>query len=251
MKPDALRALLAGVAHGGTTVEEALGRLRHFPSESLDFATIDHHRTLRQGLPEVVYAAHKTTDQVIAICAALAEKHGSFLATRCTDAQGAALRERFPRVRWNALGRTAALRPPEAANETVVGDVLVITAGTSDLPASEEAAATLEAFGIGVRRLNDVGVAGIHRLFAAADAWKSADVLIVAAGMEGALPSVIGGLVGVPIIAIPTSVGYGASFNGLAALLAMLNSCAPGVSVVNIDNGFGAAVAAARILLRR
>ena len=244
-----IAALLADVAAGRVAPAEALLTLQRFPSESLGFATLDHHRALRQGLPEVVYCAGKTTAQVVEICARLEAHAGGFIGTRATDAQAEALLGRFPAMRWNTLGRVVALVPEPTAPP--VGDVLIVTAGTSDLPASEEAAATLEAFGIGVRRLNDVGVAGIHRLFAAADAWRQADVVICAAGMEGALPSVIGGLVRAPLIALPTSVGYGASFNGLAALLAMLNSCAAGVTVVNIDNGFGAAVAAARILLSR
>jgi len=249
MTPDMIAAQLADVAAGRVSPQDALETLRHFPSESLGFATLDHHRPLRQGIPEVVYCAGKTTSQVVEICDRLAERAGSFLGTRVTDAQAEALQLRFPTMRWNTLGRVAALVRPDMGES--VGDVLIITAGTSDLPASEEAAATLEAFGVGVRRLNDVGVAGIHRLFASADVWRTAQVVICAAGMEGALPSVIGGLIRAPVIAIPTSVGYGASFNGLAALLAMLNSCAAGVTVVNIDNGFGAAVAAARIVLPR
>lgn len=249
MTPDDIGALLEAVAAGRVAPSEALEALRHLPAESLGFATLDHHRPLRQGMPEVVYCAGKTVEQAVEICARFAERHGAFLATRVSEAQAAALMARMPGVRWNALGRTAELRRADAP--APMGDVLVVTAGTSDIPAAEEAAATLEAFGIGVRRLNDVGVAGIHRLFAAADVWRTADVVICCAGMEGALPSVIGGLVRVPLIAVPTSVGYGASFQGLAALLAMLNSCAAGVTVVNIDNGFGAAVAATRIVRPR
>lgn len=248
MTPDRLEALLAEVAAGRTSPAAALERLRQFPSETLPFATIDHHRALRQGRPEVVFGEGKTTAQATAICERLEAAHGTFLATRVSAELASTLAARFPRLQHNAIGRTAFL-PPET-RPAPAGTVLVVTAGTSDLPVSEEACATADAFGLGVTRLTDVGVAGIHRLFAAAAAWRTADVIIVVAGMEGALPSVVGGLVRVPVIAVPTSVGYGAAFGGLAALLGMLNSCAAGVTVVNIDNGFGAAVAASRILDR-
>jgi NCAIR mutase (PurE)-related protein len=176
---------------------------------------------------------------------------GSFLGTRCSEAHAAAVRGAFPRAVWTPLARTVHLQP-EGADEARLdtGNILIVSAGTSDLPVAEEAAVVAEVFGHRVERLTDVGVAGIHRLFAASERLKQADVVIVVAGMEGALPSVIGGLVAVPVIAVPTSVGYGASFGGLAALLGMLNSCAAGVTVVNIDNGFGAAAAASRICRR-
>jgi NCAIR mutase (PurE)-related protein len=247
--PAQLESLLAEVAAGRLAPGAALERLRHLPFEDLEFARIDHHRVLRQGHPEVVFCAGKTVEQVVAICDRLAEVSGSFLGTRATDAMAKALAGRFPRLEWNPLGRTVCLPPdPRDGAPPRTGTVLIVSAGTSDLPVAEEAAVTVEAFGHHAARLSDVGVAGLHRLLSASDRLQEADVLIVAAGMEGALPSVVGGLVKAPVIAVPTSVGYGASFGGLAALLAMLNSCAAGVTVVNIDNGFGAAAAASRIL---
>ena len=251
MTPERLEQLLAEVAAGRTTPEQALERLRHFPTESLSFAQLDHHRTLRQGHPEVVFCSGKTAEQVVAICERLAAQGGGFLGTRATPAQAEALAARFPALEWNPLGRTVLLRDVGQEPSAVRGTVVVACAGTSDLPVAEEAAVTAAALGARVERLADVGVAGIHRLLAASETLRAADVLIVVAGMEGALPSVAGGLVGAPVIAVPTSVGYGASFGGLAALLAMLNSCAAGVTVVNIDNGFGAAMAAMRILRGR
>jgi NCAIR mutase (PurE)-related protein len=252
VNPEQLERLLAEVAAGSLDPVQALARLRHFPTEQLTFAQIDHHRTLRQGHPEVVFCAGKTTDQVLAICERLAAAGGGFLGTRATAEQAAALAERFDRVEWNPLGRTVVLRGGTERDAAVQrGSVLVVCAGTSDLPVAEEAAVTASVMGCTVERLTDVGVAGLHRLLTAGDVLRAADVLIVVAGMEGALPSVVGGLVGAPVIAVPTSVGYGASFGGVAALLAMLNSCAAGISVVNIDNGFGAAMAAVRILAAR
>jgi NCAIR mutase (PurE)-related protein len=245
--PAQLEALLREVAGGRLAPETAVDRLRHLPFEELPFASIDHHRALRQGHPEVIFCAGKTVDQVVAIADRLVAASGAFLGTRATEPMAAALTARFPGLEWNSLGRTVRLADPASVPRTV-GTILVVTAGTSDLSVAEEAAVTAEAFGHGVVRLPDVGVAGIHRLLSASDRLQEADVVIVAAGMEGALPSVVGGLVRVPVIAVPTSVGYGASFGGLAALLAMLNSCAAGVTVVNIDNGFGAAAAASRIL---
>ena len=246
MNPQALAALLRDVAAGRTDPDAALARLRHFPSETLPFATIDHHRALRQGHAEVVYCAGKSTAQIVAICGRLAEAGGSFLGTRASGEQAAALAVAHPRLVWHELARVVHLPPADPPVRT--GTALVVSAGTSDLPVAEEAAVVLEAFGHGVERLADVGVAGLHRLLAAGERLREADVVIVVAGMEGALPSVVGGLVARPVIAVPTSVGYGASFGGLAALLGMLNSCAAGVTVVNIDNGFGAAAAASRML---
>jgi hypothetical protein len=242
-----LEALLADVAAGRLAPQAALDRLRHLPFEDLPFARIDHHRALRQGQPEVVFCEGKSLEQVVAICERLEAANGGFLGTRANEAMAGALRERYPRLRWNAAGRTVWLPAADAAPPTG-GPALVVSAGTSDLPVAEEAASVGEAFGLCVERLMDVGVAGIHRVLAAGDTLGRAKVVIVVAGMEGALPSVVGGLVAVPVIAVPTSVGYGASFGGLAALLGMLNSCAAGVTVVNIDNGFGAAAAASRIL---
>jgi hypothetical protein len=242
-----LQTLLSEVAAGTLTPTGALDRLTHFPTEDLEFAQLDHHRALRQGQPEVVFGAGKAVDQTVEICERLAAAHGTFLCTRIGHEQAAALRARFPELEWNALGRTAWL-PGAVPAEPLPGELLVVTAGTSDLPVSEEAVSVAVAMGARVSRLTDVGVAGIHRLFAASEQLRRADVVVVVAGMEGALPSVVGGLVGAPVIAVPTSVGYGASFGGVAALLAMLNSCAAGVTVVNIDNGFGAAMAAIRLL---
>jgi NCAIR mutase (PurE)-related protein len=246
VRAEQLEALLADVAAGRLAPQAALDRLRHLPFEDLPFARIDHHRALRQGQPEVVFCQGKSLEQVVAICERLEAATGGFLGTRASEAMAAALRERYPRVQWNPAGRTVWL-PIEDGAPPTAGPVLIVSAGPSDLPVAEEAASVAEAFGLCVERLVDVGVAGIHRVLAAGDALARAKVLIVVAGMEGALPSVVGGLVAAPVIAVPTSVGYGAAFGGLAALLGMLNSCAAGVTVVNIDNGFGAAVAAARI----
>lgn len=242
-----LEALLREVAAEAVTPAKALERLTHFPTEELEFARLDHHRALRQGQPEVVLAEGKTVDQVVAICARLDAAHATFLCTRVSEPQSQALQARFPEVQWNALGRTAWLPAPDR-EPLGGGELLVITAGTSDLPVAEEAVSVAAAMGATVSRLADVGVAGLHRLLEASDRLRSAAVVIVVAGMEGALPSVVGGLVAAPVIAVPTSVGYGASFGGIAALLGMLNSCAAGITVVNIDNGFGAAMAAVRLL---
>jgi NCAIR mutase (PurE)-related protein len=248
VNPAELERLLQAVARGELEPGAALERLRHFPLEQLHFAQLDHHRGLRQGHPEVIFCAGKTTAQVVTIAERLAAADGGFLGTRASPEQAEALAARFPTLDWNALGRT--VRLDGSGKTTVVkrGSVLVVCAGTSDLPVAEEAAVTAGFLGHGVSRLADVGVAGLHRLLGAREQLDTADVLIVVAGMEGALPSVVGGLVGQPVIAVPTSIGYGASFGGVAALLAMLNSCAAGITVVNIDNGFGAAVAASRIL---
>jgi len=214
--------------------------------ESLDFATIDHQRAQRQGFPEVIYGESKTPEQIVAIAERIVEHHGGFLATRLSPDASRALSKRFRGVEINTLGRTALLRGAEVPGAGR-GTILIVTAGTSDLPIAEEASVTAGALGNTVARLTDVGVAGLHRLLDRKDDLLAASVIIVIAGMDGALASVIGGLVRVPVIAVPTSVGYGAAFSGLAPLLAMLNSCAAGVTVVNIDNGFGAAMAASRI----
>ena len=243
-----LETLLGQVAAGRLSAADAVARLRHFPSESLSYATIDHHRALRQGHPEVVFCEGKTVEQVVGICRRLAEVNGSFLGTRASEAQADALRREHEQVEWHPAARIVHLGRQDA--DAKAGRLLVISAGTSDLPVAEEAAIVAEAFGHVVERLYDVGVAGIHRILAARERLDDAEVVIVVAGMEGALPSVVGGLVRRPVIAVPTSVGYGASFGGVAALLGMLNSCASGVTVVNIDNGFGAAAAASRILRR-
>jgi len=243
-----VRALLEDVAAGRASIEQALSRLDSPPAESLGFATIDHHRALRAGFPEVVFGEGKTVEQIVAICDRLAAQGDGFLVTRAGDDCRAALAARFPGVRANAMARTVRLAGSVEPHAAAGKQVLIVTAGTSDLPVAEEAAETLVALGVPVARLTDVGVAGIHRLLSRHDALRDAAVVIVVAGMDGALPSVVGGLVRAPVIAVPTSVGYGASFGGIAALLTMLNSCAAGVTVCNIDNGFGAAVAASRIL---
>lgn len=246
MRREHVRDLLRQVADGSLDTTTALNALAFEPVESLGFATIDHHRALRQGFPEVVYGAGKTPMQIAEISERIAARGDALLVTRLSDDGAAALARSLPNVQLNALARTGYLpgaEPPAPGT----GTVAVVTAGTSDLPVAEEAAVTLAALGNCVARVTDVGVAGIHRVLARRDELATAAVVIVIAGMDGALPSVVGGLVSAPVIAVPTSVGYGASFQGLAPLLTMLNSCAAGVTVVNIDNGFGAAVAASRI----
>ena len=247
MRPDRLKDLLERLQGGELSVHDALQRLERLPFEDLGFARVDHHRALRQGHPEVVYCEGKTPDQVSEICARLVAAGAGLLATRAGEPILRRLADEHPGLVINELARAAYLPPEEPLSIEVRGAVLIITAGTSDLPVAEEAALTARALGNPVRRLDDVGVAGIHRLFADHDELRAAAVVIVVAGMDAALASVVGGLVATPVIAVPTSVGYGASFGGLAALLGTLNSCAPGVTVVNIDNGYGAAVAASRI----
>ena len=246
MTPERVLALLQQVAEGSLTPAQVLEQLALPPIEELPFATIDHHRALRQGYPEVIFAAGKTTQQVVTIAERIAARGSGVLVTRASDAVRDAIGERFPAAELHAAARTAYLAPDEPP-PVGRGSILIVTAGTSDIPVAEEAAVTARALGNTVERLTDVGVAGIHRLLAQSEALGRASVVIVVAGMEGALPSVVGGLVRRPVIAVPTSVGYGASFGGIAALLGMLNSCAAGVTVVNIDNGFGAAYAASRI----
>lgn len=247
MRPERLKSLLDRLQRGEVSVSDALLELERLPYEDLGFARIDHHRAIRQGYPEVVYCPGKTPDQVSKICARLAAAGDGLLATRADAAIRGRLATEHPGIETNELARTVYLPPDQPLEVDVRGPVVVVTAGTSDLPVAEEAAVAARAMGNPVRRLDDVGVAGIHRLFAGRQRLDEAAVLIVVAGMEAALASVIGGLVAVPVIAVPTSVGYGASFSGLAALLGTLNSCAPGVTVVNIDNGYGAAAAASRI----
>jgi NCAIR mutase (PurE)-related protein len=253
MRRERVRDLLRQVADGSLPVDRALESLSLEPTESLGFATIDHHRAIRQGFPEVIFGGGKTPEQVVAIAQRIAERGDGVLITRVADDAILPLTSALPGIEHNTLGRTAYLRPVSTSASTSAtpraqGTVLVVTAGTSDLPVAEEAAVTADAMGCETERLTDVGVAGIHRVLARRELLESARVIIVVAGMDGALASVVGGLVRVPVIAVPTSVGYGAAFQGLAPLLTMLNSCAAGVAVVNIDNGFGAAVAAARIM---
>ncbi len=248
MRPQDLRRLLADVRAGRLSPARALERLGDLPFEDLGFARVDHHRALRRGFPEVVFGAGKTPAQVTAIAERIAARGQGVLVTRASAEAQAALRERFPGARCQALARCVVV--PGAPAEPLAGRAAVVCAGTSDLPVAEEAALTLEFLGGRAERIHDVGVAGLHRLLERRPRLRRADVLVVVAGMEGALPSVVAGLVEAPVIAVPTSVGYGASFGGLAALLAMLNSCASGVTVVNIDNGFGAGYAAATVLRR-
>lgn len=241
-----LRVLLQSVAAGGTDVDAALAQLRTLETEHLGYARLDHHRTLRVGMPEVVFSPGKTPAQVGEIMARLAAR-GLAIATRAEVEVFEAVRARLPAAQYDATARMIWV----GEMPTPQSDPLVVaTGGTADMAVAEEAALTGALLGLDVQRLYDVGVAGVHRLLAHVEALQRAGAIIAIAGMEGALPSVIGGLVSCPVIAVPTSRGYGASFGGLAALLAMLNSCAPGVAVVNIDNGFGAAVVARRILRR-
>ena len=240
MTPERIRQLLEGVKSGTLPVEDAMGLLERLPFEDLGFAQVDHHRAMRQGFSEVIFSEGKTVDQVVSIARSIVAADSTLLATRVSDEAAEALRVTFPEAEHNALARTIVVRADGDQEAKQNGTVLVISAGTSDLPVAEEAYVTAEVMGNRVEKLYDVGVAGIHRLLSYHDQISKASVIIVVAGMEGALASVVGGLVDVPVIAVPTSVGYGASFGGVAALLAMLNSCATGVAVVNIDNGFGA-----------
>jgi pyridinium-3,5-biscarboxylic acid mononucleotide synthase len=246
MSPDALLELFAALQNGTATPQEALKRLTHMPYEDIEFAKIDHHRSLRTGMPEVIYAAGKTDEQVVEIFDRMAQKGGNVLATRATPVMAELVRERIPAATYHAVARTLFLRQKESV--PLPGPLAILCAGTSDLPVAEEAAVTAELMGNHVERIYDVGVAGLHRLLAQRPVLEKARVIIACAGMEGALPTVVAGLVRAPVIAVPTSVGYGASFGGIAALLGMLNSCAPNISVVNIDNGFGAACVATSIL---
>jgi len=244
--PAQLRAILDRLATGALDVDGALGAIKHLPFDDLGFARVDHHRQLRVGFPEVIFGQGKTAAQIAAIAGRLAAAGQNVLVTRLEAGVAADVRESLPSLDYDPVSRTAILAVERRVAEAR-GTVLVVAAGTTDMPVAEEAARTLEAFGDPVERLYDVGVSGLHRLLASKEQLVRATVLVVVAGMEGALPSVVAGLVDRPVIAVPTSVGYGASFGGLAALLAMLNSCAAGVTVVNIDNGFGAAVAASTI----
>ena len=245
VRPESIRQLFQQVRRGKVSPDEAVARLRHLPFEDLGFAKVDHHRVLRAGFPEVVLGEGKTPRQVAEIFARLARQQANVLATHAGAEQFAAVRRVVPKAEYRELARAVVLR--QDRRKYGKGKIAVVSAGTSDIPVAEEAVVTAEVMGNDVEHLYDVGVAGIHRLLANRKILGEARVIIVCAGMEGALPSVVGGLVGVPVIAVPTSVGYGASFEGLAALLGMLNSCASNVSVVNIDNGFGAGYVASLI----
>jgi len=243
MERDSLLKLLAQVQQGTLTPAAASDQLANLPFEDAGFAKVDHHRSLRTGLPEVIFAQGKTPAQVADIFSRLAASGVNVLATRADAAAAAAVHAIIPAAVYNEVARTISLGHAQEKK----GKVAVVCAGTSDIPVAEEAAITAELFGCTVDRIHDVGVAGIHRLLAQRERLNAADVIVVCAGMEGALPSAVGGLVGVPVIAVPTSIGYGASFAGATALLGMLNSCSPNVTVVNIDNGFGAAYVATMI----
>jgi hypothetical protein len=245
LNEQSLRHLLETVKADQLSIEDALETLRRLPYTDLDFAKLDSHRTLRSGFPEVVLCSGKQIDHIVAIMEKLTKGSGPVMATRATPETFDAVQAVVPDVQYNKLARIIFYEPEPLTKQS--GKIMVISAGTSDVPVAEEAAFTAEIMGNTVDRVFDVGVAGLHRLLNHVDRIMAASILIVVAGMEGALPSVVGGLVRRPVIAVPTSVGYGASFNGLAALLGMLNSCASGVTVVNIDNGFGAGFAASRM----
>jgi hypothetical protein len=245
MTQEQMRALFESVRSGAVDVDSALDRMRYLPFEDLGFAKIDHHRALRHGMPEVVFAQGKTPEQVAEIAARLASNAPNVLITRADLATADRVRERIPQAEYFPLSR--ALRVWCDRTVHGKGKIAVVSAGTSDIPVAEEAQITAEVMGNQVEAIFDIGVAGIHRLMNNRERFMDARVVVVCAGMEGALPSVVGGLVSCPVIAVPTSVGYGASFNGLAALLGMLNSCSSNVTVVNIDNGFGAGYVASLI----
>jgi NCAIR mutase (PurE)-related protein len=244
MRREAVLELLRQLEAHQTTPDAVAEKLAALPFEDLGFAKLDHHRSLRSGMPEVVFASGKTPAQVAGIFSRLAASGVNVLATRATTGHFAAVKDATPTATWHELARCITLQQNQPPSH---GKIAVLCAGTSDLPVAEEAAITAELFGANVTRITDVGVAGLHRLLAQLDTLRAADVVICCAGMEGALPSVVGGLVSVPVIAVPTSVGYGASFQGVAALLGMLNACSPNITVVNIDNGFGAAYVATLI----
>jgi NCAIR mutase (PurE)-related protein len=245
MDSKSLRTLFAQVRAHKLSPDEAVARLRHLPFEDLGFAKIDHHRALRHGMPEVIFGQGKSPKQVAGVFARLAAHGGNILATRANEEQFGAVVITTPQAEYRGLARAIVLKRDRTRYGK--GVIAVVSAGTSDIPVAEEAVVTAELMGNSVQHIYDVGVAGIHRLLAHRGVLAKARVIVVCAGMEGALPSVVGGLVGVPVIAVPTSVGYGASFEGLAALLGMMNSCASNVSVVNIDNGFGAGYVASLI----
>lgn len=245
MEKDNIRALLQSVKDESISVDEAIQQLRHLPFENLGYARVDHHRSLRNGFPEVIYCAGKTVTQVQGIARSLLQNGSNLLATRADENVFEAISTLNSAAVFHRLARMVVVQQSKPA--AISGTIVVVSAGTSDIPVAEEAAVTAEALGNQVDRIYDAGVAGLHRLLASLESLEQARVIIAVAGMEGALASVIGGLVDKPVIAVPTSVGYGTSFGGIAALLAMLNSCASGISVVNIDNGFGAGYLASLI----
>lgn len=245
MNEESLKSLLNKVQNGAVNVEDALNKLKDFEYKDLGFAKIDNHRTIRTGYPEVIFCQGKTEQQVAEIVAYMNTQENNILATRADEKTFEAVKKVCPEATYNAMARTITVLKEE--KKKTENHIAIISAGTSDLPVAEEAAVTAEIFGNSVKRYFDVGVAGIHRFYNHVSDIREARVLVVVAGMEGALPSIVGGMVDKPVIAVPTSVGYGAAFNGLAALLGMLTSCASGVSVVNIDNGFGAGYLAGMI----
>lgn len=245
MNSDDLKFLLQNVKDGNTTIDEAYEKLKDLPYSDLGYAKIDNHREIRVGYPEVIYCAGKTVEQVKGIIKFMLNKNCNILATRATSDMFEQVLKICPSAKYNEAARTITIKTKDIKKTDSY--IAIVTAGTSDIPVAEEASVTAEIFGNKVEKIYDVGVAGIHRLFSNIDVIRKAKVVVVIAGMEGALASVIGGLVDIPVIAVPTSVGYGANFGGLSALLSMLNSCASGVSVVNIDNGFGAGYLAGMI----
>jgi hypothetical protein len=245
MTEQALRELFGAVAAGRQSIDQAVERLRHLPFEDLGFAKVDHHRAVRCGFPEVIYCGGKTVEQIIAIFTRCAQTGANLIATRASKDAYTAIAGRHPQAEYHDTARAVTLRQQPARPSATA--IAIVSAGTSDLPVAEEARVTAEIMDQETICLYDVGVAGIHRVLAHTQALQRANVIVVVAGMEGALPSVVGGLVSCPVIAVPTSIGYGASLGGIAALLSMLNSCASGVTVVNIDNGFGAGYTAALI----
>jgi len=247
MNETKIKRILEKLSAGKMKSAEAFEEIKHLPFEDIEFAKIDHHRSIRTGIPEVIFAPGKTTDQIIKIAERMTKAGSDIVISRADKSVYEKIRRHFKSAIYNESARMILMKKKKAKAKSGKY-VAVVSAGTSDINVAEEAAITVEAFCGRVERIYDVGVAGIHRLLAFQDKLRKAAVIIVVAGMEGALPSVVGGLVSAPIIAVPTSIGYGASFGGIAALLAMLNSCAPGITVVNIDNGFGAAMAALKML---
>lgn len=246
MDAESIRKILESISRGDLTIDHALEKLKRLPFEDLSYACVDHHRTLRKGFPEVIFGEGKAVDQILGVVAAMVRQKDTVMITRVSPEKARTIVEKYPEGEYHALARMIVLagKPIKPAPK---GLIMIICAGTSDIPIAEEAFLTARTMGHRVERLYDVGVSGMHRLIQHDQLWREASVFIVVAGMEGALPSVVGGLVDKPVIAVPTSVGYGASFGGIAALLGMLNSCASNVSVVNIDNGFGAGYVAALI----
>ncbi len=247
MDQDTIEKLLTGVQQGDCSVEQALHKLRHMPGQFIKDACIDHHRSLRTGIPEVIYGASKSSEQIIAIAKTFLQQQTLFLATRIDSEKAKLIQKELPELSYHKQARMLSCNLQEPDPARVRGNIVILCAGTSDIPVAEEARVTAEALGNPVATHYDAGVAGLHRLFNKQEIITAAAVIIVVAGMEGALPSVVSGMCSCPVVAVPTSIGYGTSFGGIAALLGMLNSCAPGLAVVNIDNGFGAACHASAI----